>query len=91
MVSWESCSSSRVEKTALVRGWMSVWLLRWENFHFRAGVRVPSMWTWSSTLGREEMKGLLVLAIEVRSSRRAAMERAPATLAMVVVGVGDLV
>lgn len=40
------------------------------------------MWTWSSTFGRDSMKGLLVFAIEVRRSRRPSMERAPATLAM---------
>jgi hypothetical protein len=65
-----------------VRGWVRVRLFRWEKVHFREGVRVPSMCTWSSTLGREWMKGLSVLAMCSRSERRLAMERAPSTLAI---------
>jgi len=34
-------------------------LLRWARSQRREGVRVPSIWTWSSTLGRLAMNGVI--------------------------------
>lgn len=54
---YASWVSAREERGTLEEPVVRGTLLRWESDQRREGVRVPSMWRWSSSLGRARRKG----------------------------------